>query len=45
MTKYKIIVNPTSGRGTADDAIPLLDRFMREHGLEFEGLGFQILPR
>ncbi|MCK5634684.1 MAG: diacylglycerol kinase family lipid kinase [Anaerolineales bacterium] len=36
MTKYKIIVNPTSGRGTAADAIPLLDQFMREHGLEFD---------
>ena len=36
MTKYKIILNPTSGRGTAADAVPVLDRIMRERDLEFD---------
>jgi YegS/Rv2252/BmrU family lipid kinase len=36
MTKYKIIVNPTSGRGTAEEAIPDLERFLREHNMEFD---------
>ena len=36
MTRYKIIVNPTSGRGTAGDSVPELDRILREHGLEFD---------
>ena len=36
MTKYKIIVNPTSGRGTAEEAVPDLDRFLREHNIEFD---------
>ncbi|MES0340459.1 MAG: diacylglycerol kinase family protein [Anaerolineales bacterium] len=36
MTKYKIIVNPTSGRGTAAEAVPDLDRFLREHNMDFD---------
>ena len=36
MTKYKIIVNPTSGRGTAAEAVPGLDRFLREHNMDFD---------
>ena len=36
MTKYKIIVNPTSGRGTAAEAVPDLERFLREHNMEFD---------
>jgi YegS/Rv2252/BmrU family lipid kinase len=34
--KYKIIVNPTSGRGTAEEAVPDLERFLREHNMEFD---------
>ncbi|MEE8120364.1 MAG: diacylglycerol kinase family protein, partial [Anaerolineales bacterium] len=29
-------VNPTSGRGTAGEAVPELDRFLREHNMEFD---------
>lgn len=36
MTQYKIIVNPTAGRGTAGDAVPDLERFLREHNMEFD---------
>ncbi len=36
MSKYKIIVNPTSGRGTAAEAVPDLDRFLREHNMDFD---------
>ena len=36
MTRYKIIVNPTSGRGTAEEAVPHLEQFLREHDLEFD---------
>lgn len=36
MLKYKIIVNPTSGRGTAGEAVPELERFLREHNMEFD---------
>ena len=36
MTRYKIILNPTAGRGTAEEAVPDLDRFLREHNMEFD---------
>jgi YegS/Rv2252/BmrU family lipid kinase len=36
MTRYKIIVNPTSGRGTAEAAIPPLEQTLRENGLDFD---------
>jgi YegS/Rv2252/BmrU family lipid kinase len=36
MSRYKIIVNPTSGRGTAEQAVPDLDRFLREHNMDFD---------
>ncbi len=36
MTKYKIIVNPTAGRGTAEEAVPDLDQFLSEHNMEFD---------
>ena len=36
MTKYKIIVNPTSGRGTAEEAVPDLERFLRERNMDFD---------
>ena len=36
MTRYKIIANPTSGRGTAEGAIPLIEQMLRGHGLDFD---------
>ena len=36
MTRYKIIVNPTAGRGTAEAAIPQLEGMLRENGLDFD---------
>lgn len=36
MSRYKIIVNPTSCRGTAEQAVPDLDRFLREHNMDFD---------
>jgi YegS/Rv2252/BmrU family lipid kinase len=33
---FKIIVNPTSGRGSAGRAVPQIDNLLREHGLDFE---------
>jgi len=34
--KYKIIVNPTSGRGHGGEAIPQIERILSEYGLEFD---------
>ena len=34
MTRYKIIVNPTAGRGTAAEAVPDLDRFLSENNMD-----------
>ena len=36
MTRYKIIVNPTSGRGTGAESIPYVERALGEYGLEFD---------
>jgi len=36
MTRYKIIVNPTSGRGAGEGAVPLIDQMLSDHGLEFD---------
>jgi len=36
MTRYKIIVNPTSGRGAAEGAVPLIDQMLSDHDLEFD---------
>jgi diacylglycerol kinase (ATP) len=36
MPKYKIIVNPTAGRGTGGRAIPEIERLLNAHGLEFD---------
>ena len=36
MTQYKIILNPTSGRGTAAEAVPELERFLREKNMDFD---------
>jgi diacylglycerol kinase (ATP) len=36
MPKYKIIVNPTAGRGTGGRVIPEIERLLSTHGLEFD---------
>ena len=36
MTRYKIIVNPVSGRGAGERSIPLIEQSLREHGLDFD---------
>ena len=36
MTKYKIIVNPVSGRGMGERSIPLIETALRGYGLDFD---------
>jgi len=36
MYKYKIIVNPTSGRGAGAESIPHIERVLTEHNLDFD---------
>ena len=36
MPKYKIIVNPTSGRGYGKESIPQIERMLSEHNLDFD---------
>jgi diacylglycerol kinase (ATP) len=36
MTKYKIIVNPISGRGHGEQAIPHIERMLGEYNLDFD---------
>jgi len=36
MPKYKIIVNPTSGRGHGEEAIPQIERLLSGHNLDFD---------
>jgi len=36
MPKYKIIVNPISGRGTGESAIPRIEKFSAGAGLDFD---------
>ncbi len=36
MCKYKIIVNPTSGRGAGAESIPYIKRTLNEHKLSFD---------
>jgi diacylglycerol kinase (ATP) len=36
MARYKIIVNPTSGRGTGGQSIPRIKQLLNNHGLDFE---------
>jgi YegS/Rv2252/BmrU family lipid kinase len=34
--RHKIIVNPISGRGFGAESIPQIERFLNDHGLEYE---------
>jgi diacylglycerol kinase (ATP) len=36
MHKYKLIVNPTSGRGAGEEAIPVLEQKLRQAGMDFD---------
>jgi len=36
MSKHKIIVNPVSGRGAGEQAIPVVENLLRGHGLDFD---------
>jgi YegS/Rv2252/BmrU family lipid kinase len=36
MTRHKIIVNPTAGRGSGSQSIPQIEQLMTEHGLDFD---------
>ena len=36
MDRYRIIVNPVSGRGAGERAIPLIERLLRSYGLDFD---------
>jgi len=36
MTRYKIIVNPVSGRGAGEQAIPLIEQYLRGYGLDYD---------
>ncbi len=36
MTTYKLIVNPTAGRGAGERAIPEIERMLSGHGLDFD---------
>ncbi len=36
MTTHRIIVNPTSGRGSGGRSVPLMEELLRGHGLEFD---------
>jgi len=36
MSKYKIIVNPISGRGTGERSIPQIERILSGYGLDFD---------
>ncbi|MFC2028503.1 diacylglycerol/lipid kinase family protein [Chloroflexota bacterium] len=36
MTRYKIIVNPISGRGYAKKTVPMIEKYCNENGLNFD---------
>ena len=36
MTRYKVIVNPASGRDRGEEAYPLIEKELRELELDFE---------
>jgi diacylglycerol kinase family enzyme len=36
MARYKIIVNPTAGRGAGKRAVPLIEQTLRDYDLDFD---------
>jgi YegS/Rv2252/BmrU family lipid kinase len=36
MNKYKIILNPASGRGMGERSLPIIEKNMRDYGLDFD---------
>ncbi len=36
MNRYKVIVNPVSGRGAGDRAVPLVEQTLQSYGLDFD---------
>jgi len=36
MTRYKVIVNPISGRGMGERSVPLIEATLRNYGLDFD---------
>jgi diacylglycerol kinase (ATP) len=36
MKRYRLIVNPAAGGGTADQAVPSIERMLREHGVTYD---------
>jgi len=36
MAKYKIILNPTAGRGTAKSKVPEIEKLLTGHGIDFD---------
>ncbi|MDH7473255.1 MAG: diacylglycerol kinase family lipid kinase [Anaerolineae bacterium] len=36
MPRYKVIVNPISGRGAGERAVPLIKQLLQSHGLDFD---------
>ena len=36
MPRYKIIVNPTAGRGASEQAVPQIERMLNTYGLDFD---------
>jgi diacylglycerol kinase (ATP) len=36
MTRYKLIVNPTAGRGAGEQAVPRITELLSAHGLDFD---------
>jgi len=36
MARYKVVVNPTAGRGAGDRSVPLIEKMLRSHNLDFD---------
>mgnify|MGYP000638226541 CR=1 FL=1 len=36
MSQYRVVVNPTAGRGTGEQVIPRVEALLNEHGLDFD---------
>jgi diacylglycerol kinase family enzyme len=36
MTRHRIIINPTAGRGSAQKLAPVIEKELTSHGIEFE---------